>query len=125
MDARIKLYVSLWWLIQLCGLIVLGIRHLGHLFVVLLLLASLVGYVFGGRKVALVSSLGLASYAALTFIGALLYQMGSVYGEWLLPAATLVIAVLNLVISFWTIKKLNNNLSSKSETEKDFSIYYE
>ena len=102
---------------QLCGLFILGVRHLGHLFVVLLLLVSLAGYVFGSRKVAIVSSFGLASYAALTFIGAILLCcltsfLASNLREWLLPISALVIAILNLIISFVTIKRWKNNLLS-------------
>jgi len=117
MNSKVKVYVSLWWLLQLCGLFILGIRHLGHLFVVLLLLVSLAGYVFGSRKVAIVSSYGLASYAALTFIGAVVICcmtcfLASNFMEWLLPIFALVIAILNLIISFMIIKRWNNNLLS-------------
>ena len=70
MNTKVKVYISLWWLMQLCGMLVLGVRHLGHVLVALLLLTSLAGYLLGGRKVSIVSSFGLASYAALTFIGA-------------------------------------------------------
>ena len=100
MNKRIKLYVSLWWLVQLCGMFVLG----AHPSVEALLLFSLAGFVFGGRKVALVSSLGLASYAALTLIGAMVLYL---LEEWVPLIKIIGIAVLNLVISFWTIKKLN------------------
>ena len=116
MNSKVKVYVSLWWLMQLCGLFVLGVRHLGHMFVVLLLLFSLVGYLFGGRKVSIVSSFGLASYAALTFIGAVLICYlacsSSNYIDWLPAIFAMVIAILNLIISFIIIKRLKNNLLS-------------
>ena len=113
MRTKVNLYISLWWFVQLCGLLILGIRHLGHLFVVLLLLVSLAGYVFGGRKVAIVGSFGLASYAALSFLGAIVlcylaYQEASVLIEWLLPAVAMVVAILNLIISFKIIKGWND-----------------
>ena len=114
MNSKVKVYVSLWWLIQLCGLFVLGVQHLGHVFVVLLLLSTLIGYLLGGRKVSLVSSFGLASYAALTFIGAVLICYfacsSSNYRDWLSAIFAMVIAILNLTISFMVIKRLNNNL---------------
>jgi len=98
---------------QLCGLILVT-RHLGHLLVDVLLLSSIVGFVFGGRKVSIVSSFGLASYAALTFIGAaficFLTCSSSNYRDWLLAIFAMVIAILNLIISFIIIKRLNNNL---------------
>ena len=106
-----KLYISVWWLLQLCGMFILGVRHLGHMLVVILLLSSLVGYVFGGRKVAIVSAFGLASYSALSLIGALLFyvaESGFVY--WLFLAAIIIIAILNLIISFGIIKRMRNNL---------------
>ena len=110
MNSKVKVYVSLWWLMQLCILFVLGVRHLGHLFVVLLLLSSIVGYLFGGRKVSIVSSFGLAFYAALTFIGAVLICYfacsSSNYRDWLSAIFTMVIAILNLTISFKEIKRL-------------------
>ena len=114
MNSKVKVYVSLWWLMQLCGLFVLGVRHLGHVFVVLLLLISLVGYLLGGRKVSIVSSFGLASYAALSFIGAVLICYlacsSSNYRDWLPAIFAMVIANMNLIISFMIIKRLKNNL---------------
>ena len=116
MNSKVKVYVSLWWLMQLCGLFVLGVRHLGHVFVVLLLLISLVGYMLGGRKVSTVSAFGLASYAALTFIGAVLICYlacsSSNYRDWLPAIFAMVIAILNLIISFIIVKRLKNNLLS-------------
>ena len=113
MNTKVKVYISLWWLMQLCGLILVT-RHLGHLLVDVLLLSSIVGFVFGGRKVSIVSSFGLASYAALTFIGAaficFLTCSSSNYRDWLLAIFAMVIAILNLIISFIIIKRLNNNL---------------
>ncbi len=111
-----KVWFSIWWLLQLCGLI-LGTRHLGHLLVDILLLLSIVGFVFGSRKVAIVSSFGFASYAALTFIGGILIFclscfLASNFREWLLPISALVIAILNLIISFMIIKRWKNNLLS-------------
>ena len=105
MNTKVKVYISLWWLIQLCGLILVT-RHLGHLLVDVLLLSSIVGFAFGGRKVSIVSSFGLASYAALTFIGAALICFLtcslSNYRVWLLAIFAMVIAILNLIISFIT-----------------------
>ena len=105
MNTKLKVYISLWWLMQLCGLILVT-RHLGHLLVDVLLLSSIVGFAFGGRKVSIVSSFGLASYAALTFIGAALICFLtcslSNYRVWLLAIFAMVIAILNLIISFIT-----------------------
>lgn len=116
MNSKVRIYVGLWWLIQLCGMLVLGVRHLGHVFVVLLLLISLIGYMLGGRKVSTVSAFGLASYAALTFIGAVLICYlacsSSNYRDWLPAIFAMVIAILNLIISFIIIKRLKNNLLS-------------
>ena len=116
MNSKVKVYVSLWWLMQLCGMLVLGVRHLGHVLVALLLLTSLAGYLFGGRKVSIVSSFGLASYAALTFIGAVLICYlacsSSNYRDWLPAIFAMVIAILNMIISFMIIKRLKNNLLS-------------
>ena len=116
MNSKVRIYVGLWWLIQLSGMLVLGVRHLGHVFVVLLLLISLVGYMLGGRKVSTVSAFGLASYAALTFIGAVLICYlacsSSNYIDWLPAIFAMVIAILNLIISFIIIKILKNNLLS-------------
>ena len=113
MNTKVKVYISLWWLMQLCGLILVT-RHLGHLLVDVLLLSSIIGFAFGGRKVSVVSSFGLASYAALTFIGAALICFLtcslSNYRVWLLAIFAMVIAILNLIISFIIIKRLNNNL---------------
>ena len=102
-----------WWLIQLCVLLALGVRHLGHLFVVALLIMSLVGYMFGGRKVAIASSFGLASYSALTLIGAILlcyltFFLASNYMEWFLPIVAMAVAIINIIISFKIIKELRD-----------------
>lgn len=111
MDVSRKLIVPIWWLIQLCVLLALGVRHLGHLFVVVLLIMSLVGYTFGRRKVAIASSFGLASYSALTLIGAVLlfyltFFFASNYTEWFLPIIAMVVAIINMMISFKTISEL-------------------
>ena len=82
---KAKQIIPIWWLIQLCVLLALGVRHLGHLFVIVLLIMSLVGYMFGERKVAIASSFGLASYSALTLIA-------------------MVVAIINMIISFKIIK---------------------
>ena len=108
---RANLIIPIWWLIQLCVLLALGIRHLGHLFVVVLLIMSLVGYMFGGRKVAIASSFGLASYSALTLIGALLlcyltFFLASNHTEWFLPIIAMAVAIINMMISFKTISEL-------------------
>ena len=110
MDVSRKLIVPIWWLIQLCVLLALGVRHLGHLFVVVLLIMSLVGYTFGGRKVAIASSYGLASYSALTLIGAVLlfyltFFFASNYTEWFLPIIAMVVAIINMMISFKIIRE--------------------
>ena len=111
MTSKRKVWFSIWWLLQLCGLII-GTRHLGHLLVDILLLLSIVGFVFGGRKTAIIASNGLAADSALTLILALLffYFLINGLGSWLLSTMVLLVAILNLIISFWTIKKLNNNL---------------
>ena len=101
-----------WWLIQLCVL-ALGVRHLGHLFVVVLLIMSLVGYMYGGRKVAIASSFGLASYSALTLIGAILlwymtFFFASKYIEWFLPIFAMAVAIINMIISFKIIKEFRD-----------------
>ena len=111
MDVSRKLIVPIWWLIQLCVLLALGVRHLGHLFVVVLLIMSLVGYTFGGRKVAIASSFGLASYSALTLIGAVLlfyltFFFASNYTEWFLPIIAMVVAIINMINSFKIIREI-------------------
>ena len=103
--------ISVWWLIQLCVILALGVRHLGHLFVVVLLIISLVGYMFGGRKVAIASSFGLASYSALTMIGAILlcyltFFLASNYTKWFLPIIAMAVAIINMIISFKIISDL-------------------
>ena len=111
MDVSRKLIVPIWWLIQLCVLLALGVRHLGHLFVVALLIMSLVGYMFGGRKVAIASSFGLASYSALTMIGAIVlcyltFFLASNYMEWFLPIVAMAVAIINIIISFKIIREI-------------------
>ena len=108
---RANLIIPIWWLIQLCVLLALGVRHLGHLFVVVLLIMSLVGYTFGGRKVAIASSFGLASYSALTLIGAVLlfyltFFFASNYTEWFLPIIAMVVAIINMINSFKIIREI-------------------
>ena len=105
--------IPVWWLIQLGVLLALGVRHLGHLFVVALLIMSLVGYMFGGRKVAIASSFGLASYSALTMIGAIVlcyltFFLASNYMEWFLPIVAMAVAIINIIISFKIIKELRD-----------------
>jgi hypothetical protein len=107
---RANLIIPIWWLIQLCVLLALGIRHLGHLFVVVLLIVSLVGHMFGGRKVSIASSFGLASYSALTLIGAILlcymtFFLASNHTEWLLPIIAMAVAIINIIISFKIIRE--------------------
>ena len=107
--------IPVWWLIQLCVLLALGVRHLGHLFVVVLLIMSLVGYTFGRRKVAIASSFGLASYSALTLIGAVLlfyltFFFASNYTEWFLPIVAMAVAIINIIISFKIIKELRDKI---------------
>lgn len=106
---KFKIQISLWWLIQLCGLLVLGMRHLGHILVFMLLLMSIVGFVFGGRKIALIASLGLAAYSALTLLLSLLLLYTYDFGSWLLCIAALAIAASNFILSFWTINKLRGS----------------
>ena len=110
---KVKYIIPIWWLIQLCVLLALGVRHLGHLFVVVLLIMSLVGYTFGGRKVAIASSFGLASYSALTLIGAILlcymtFFLASNYTEWFMSIIAMAIAIINMIISFKMIKDLRD-----------------
>ena len=77
-------------------------RHLGHLLVDILLLSSLVGFILGGRKTSIVASFGLAAYAALTFILALLlYSLARGFVSWFMPTIVLIVAFLNLIISFY------------------------
>lgn len=111
MNSKKKVLISIWWLLQLCGLI-FGTRHLGHLLVDILLLSSIAGFVFGKRKTAIKASIGLAAYSALTLIFAFLlcYFLIMRLGSWLMTAIILIVAIINLIISFWTIKTLNNNL---------------
>lgn len=111
MDINKNHIIPVWWLIQLCVLLALGVRHLGHLFVVALLIMSLVGYMFGGRKVAIASSFGLASYSALTLIGAVLlfyltFFFASNYTEWFLPIIAMVVAIINMINSFKIIREI-------------------
>lgn len=98
---RYNIYISLWWLLQL-GVLMFGTRHLGHLLVDILLLSSIIGFIFGGRKIALYSSFGFAAYSALTFFLSWLILL-CYFDYWLLSAG--VITIFNLVLSFWTIKK--------------------
>ena len=75
------------------------------------LIMSLVGYMFGGRKVAIASSFGLASYSALTMIGAIVlcyltFFLASNYMEWFLPIVAMAVAIINIIISFKIIKEL-------------------
>lgn len=110
MKSKRKVWISIWWLLQLCGLVIMT-RHLGHLLVDILLLSSLVGFVLGGRKTSIVASFGLAAYAALTFILALLLcYLAFEFGSWYTPTMVLIVAILNLIISFGTIKLIKNNL---------------
>jgi hypothetical protein len=106
---KAKHIIPIWWLIQLCVLLALGVRHLGHLFVIVLLIMSLVGYMFGERKVAIASSFGLASYSALTLIGAIIlcymtFFLASNLTERLLSIIAMVVAIINMIISFKIIK---------------------
>lgn len=101
---RYKIYISLWWLLQLCGLIFMT-RHLGHLLIDVLLLSSIVGFIFGGRKIVLFASFGLAAYSALTLLLSWLIIYVSNFDSWLVSVAVLSIAIFNFVLSFWTIKK--------------------
>ncbi len=115
MDVSRKLIIPVWWLIQLCVLLALGVRHLGHLFVVALLIMSLVGYMFGGRKVAIASSFGLASYSALTMIGAIVlcyltFFLASNYTEWFLPIIAMVVAIINMIISYKIIREIRDKI---------------
>ena len=107
---KANLIIPIWWLIQLCVLLTLGIRHLGHLFVVVLLILSLVGHMFGGRKVSIASSFGLASYSALTLIGAILlcymtFFLASNHTECFLPIIAMAVAIINMIISFKIIRE--------------------
>lgn len=107
--------IPVWWLIQLCVLLALGVRHLGHLFVVVLLIMSLIGYMFGGHKVAIASSFGLAFYSALTLIGAILlcyltFFLASNYTEWFLPIIAMAVAIINMIISFKITKELRDRI---------------
>ena len=101
---RYKIYISLWWLLQLCGLIIMT-KHLGHLLVDVLLLLSIVGFIFGSRKILLIASFGLAAYSVLTLILSwLIIQLGD-FDSWLVPAVVLAIAIFNFILSFWIIKE--------------------
>lgn len=101
---RYRIYICLWWLLQLCGLMFMT-KHLGHLLVDVLLLSFIVGFIFGSRKIALIASFGLAAYSALTlFLSWLIIQLGD-FDSWLVPAVVLAIAIFNFVLSFWIINE--------------------
>ena len=80
-------------------------KHLGHLLVEVLLLLSIVGFIFGGRKIALIASFGLATYSALTLFLSWLIIHLSDFDSWLVPAVVLAIAIFNFVLSFWIINE--------------------
>ena len=87
-------------------------KHLGHLLVDVLLLSSIVGFIFGSRKIALIASFGLAAYSALTlFLSWLIIQLGD-FDSWLVPAVVLAIAIFNFVLSFWIINEHVHKLQS-------------
>ena len=96
---------------QLCVLVIFGARHIGNALIILLLLLSLAGYMFGGRNLAFVSSFGLASYSGLSLLGALWFtQAESGFVCWFLLAVIILVSILNIIISFWIMKRLYNNL---------------
>lgn len=103
-----KVLISAWWIIQLCGLFIIGIRHLGHLFVFILLSLSIAGFILGRHKITIIAAFGLASYSALTFFFSILFVL-LIYD--LLTIALAIIAIINLIISFWSLKKLNESKS--------------
>lgn len=103
-----KIYISIWWLIQLC-LIILGAKHLGHLLVVILLLLSILGFMFGGRKTTILASFGFAVYAALTLILAIINLFFFINSSWIFTAIISIVAIMNIIISFQTLKASINN----------------
>lgn len=103
MNSKRKAWIIIWWLLQLCGLIFVT-RHLGHFLVDMLLLFSIAGIMLGGRKISIIASFGFAAYAALTLFFALL--LCSFEDGWLTPKMVLIVAILNLVISYLMIKNV-------------------
>ena len=104
MKSKGKLFIGIWWSVQLCGMLILERQHLGSVLVTMLLLVSLVGYMFGGRKVAKMSSYGLAMYAILTFLlGVVFCVLGLLMGMWLKALFLFVVVLLNFVIAFRTV----------------------
>ena len=125
MNSRMKLFICIWWLLQLCGLVVLGAPHLGTALIFLLLLSSLIGFVFGGRKVAFLTSFGLASYAGLTLLGALwFYQVHSGSICWLILAGIITVAFLNIIISFFIMKRLYDHLQKRDDWPPIIHLYW-
>ena len=104
-----KIYVSIWWLIQFCALFILT-RHLGNLLIDLLLLTSIIGYLFGNHKTSIIASLGLAVYSILMLIYAVIlcllaYLDRTDFFIWFINLSILIIAITNIVISLRTIIK--------------------
>ncbi|MBO4306728.1 MAG: hypothetical protein IKX22_13180 [Prevotella sp.] len=98
-----KNYISAWWLIQLC-VIIFGAKHLGHLLVVILLLLSIIGFIIGGRKTTILASFGFAAYAALTLVLAIIHLFFIINSSWIITAIISIVAILNIIISFQTLK---------------------
>lgn len=104
-----KIYASLWWLMQFCALFILS-RHLGHLLIDLLLLTSIIGYLFGKQKTSIIACFGLAVYSILMLIYAVIlcllaYLDGADFFFGFLFLSILIVAMTNIVISFRTIIK--------------------
>ena len=110
-----KIYVSIWWLSQFCILFIFT-RHLGHLLIDLLLLTSIIGYLFGDHKTSIIASLGLAVYSIAMLIYAVIlflltYQNGDDFFIGFINLSILIVAMTNIVISIRAIIKRIKQMS--------------